>query len=341
MVLIMQIAVLRHLTKQVILCSCFIFAVSTSSISYAENLRVGLQNVIRNAIAFGVDEKSHSQFWDNLTASEKREIKDGMSFLLETGQRWQYAFWESASKTASAREIIRTENYQSSYKSLENLGGFQVNLNKAEAALEDIANGNAIELPPDIISMMQIQSNKIVIDEQIANFIRDNVGVAIDRLRILFSEQWPPKQETYLYPDQELKYFSSVRLAFIPTDYGIRGLSSWEAIKSIGTDNTLEIVVLDYSRTVGINFGHDTMLQGFQQLGIEHRSFGNGIWLGLPFEESTVKFQLGDKDIYALSRTVVDKKNQRTYNFTVNSYNNTLEAIDRMQQFLLNVSLIY
>ena len=79
--------------------------------------------------------------------------------------------------------------------------GFQTHLNKAEAMRSDIANGNAIELLQNSISMMQIQSNKIVIDGQVANFIRDNIGVAVARLRVLFSEQWPQKKKHNYIPN--------------------------------------------------------------------------------------------------------------------------------------------
>ena len=112
---------------------------------------------MRYAITNGVDEQTHQSFWAKLTANEKRELSESLNFL-ETGQAWQYAFWESASKTVRAQNIIRTENYTITFQKIQRFGGLQSVLDKAEAMLDSIAKGEPITLPPDIMALAGLQS---------------------------------------------------------------------------------------------------------------------------------------------------------------------------------------
>ena len=306
--------------------------------AHAQNLRTEIQNAIRYAITYGVDEQTHQSFWTKLTAREKREFSDVLDFL-EIGQAWQYAFWESASKTVRARKVIRTENYKNAFQTIQKFGGLQSSLDKSEAMLESIARGNPITLSPDITALAGLQSNQVILNEIFADMIRDSVGVGTDRLNVLLSERWPPSQTTYIYQAQNLKYISSVRLAFKEVDYGIKGMRAWEAVQTLDRYNTIEFVVVDFSETSGVQFDHDTMLLGFEQMGIEHTHFESGTWFGLPFQVSAMNYEIGNDKIYALSKTISDIRYKKTYSITVSSQNNLPDAVNQMQRFIMKLSL--
>lgn len=312
---------------------------SIFSAAHAQNLQTEVQNAMRYAITYGVDEQTHQSFWSKLSPKEKREVSESLDFL-EIGQAWQYAFWESASKTVRARTVIRTENYINAFQKIQQFGGLQSNLDKAEAMLESISAGKPIALPPDIMALAGLQSNQVIMDETFTDAIRDNVGVGLDRIKILFSEEWPPQQATFTYPSQNLKYTSSVRLAFSKADYGVNGLKAWEARQTIGSYNTLEVGVVDFSEANGFVFDHATILLGLDQMGIDHTHFDTGTWFGLPFEESAMNYKIGKDKMYALTKTISDMKNQKTYSITVSSQSNLLDAMNKMQTFMMKLSLI-
>ena len=306
---------------------------------HAQNLQTDLQNAMRYAITYGVDEQTHRDFWTNLSAQEKHELSESLDFL-EIGQAWQYAFWESASETVRARTVIRTDNYTNAFQKIEQFGGLQNNLDKAEAMLKSIAAGKPITLPPDIMALSGLQSNQVIMDETFTDTIRDNVGVALDRIKVLFSEEWPPNQETFTYPLQNLEYISSVRLAFNEVDYGLTGLRAWEARQTLGSDTTLEVGVVDFSGANGFVYDHETLLLGLDQMGIGHNHFDSGTWFGLPFQASAMNYKIGNDKIYALSKTISDMKNQKTYSITVSSQSNLMDAVSQMQLFMMKLSLI-
>ena len=305
---------------------------------HAQNLQTDVQNAMRYAITYGVDEQTHRDFWTNLSAREKREVSESLDFL-EIGQAWQYAFWESASKTVRARRVIRTENYTNAFQKLQKFGGLQNELDKAEAMLESIASGKPIELPPDIMALAGLQSNHVIMDETFTDAIRDNVGVAFDRIKVLFSEEWPPKQETFSYPSQNLQYTSSVRLAFNQADYGVKGLKAWEARQTLGSYNTIEVGVVDFSEANGFVFDHATILRGFDQMGIDHTHFDSGTWFGLPYQVSAMNYKVGNDKMYALSKTISDMRDRKTYSITVSSQSNLMDAANKMQLFMMKLSL--
>lgn len=312
---------------------------SIFSAAHAQNLQTEVQNAMRYAITYGVDEQTHQSFWSKLSPKEKRELSESLDFL-EIGQSWQYAFWESASETVRARTVVRTENYINAFQKIQQFGGLQSNLDKAEAMLESIAAGKPIALPPDIMALAGLQSNQVIMNETFTDAIRDNVGVALDRIEVLFSEDWPPNQKTFTYPSQNLQYTSSVRLAFNSADYGIKGLKAWEARQTLGSYNTLEVGVVDFSEANGFVFDHATILLGFDQMGIDHTHFDKGTWFGLPFEESAMNYKIGSDKMYALTKTISDMKNQKTYSITVSSQSNLMDAANQMQTFMMKLSLI-
>lgn len=305
---------------------------------HAQNLQTDVQNAMKYAITYGVDEQTHRDFWTKRSAREKREILENLDFL-EMAHAWQYAFWESASKTVRARRVIRTENYTNAFQKVQNFGGLQNILDKAEAMLESIASGKPIDLPPDIMALAGLQSNQVIMDETFTDAIRDNVGVGLDRLKVLFSEEWPPKQETFSYPSQNLQYTSSVRLAFNQADYGVKGLKAWEARQTLGSYNTLEVGVVDFSEANGFVFDHATILRGFDQMGIDHTHFDSGTWLGLPYQASAMNYKVSNDKIYALSKTIIDMRNKKTYSIIVESQNNLMDAANKMQLFMMKLSL--
>jgi len=311
---------------------------SIFSAAHAQNLRTELQNAMRYAITFGVDEQTHQSFWTKLSPKEKRELSESLDFL-KIGQSWQYAFWESASETVRARAVIRTESYINAFQKIQQFGGLQSNLDKAEAMLESIAAGKPIALPPDIMAVAGLQSNQVIMNETFTDAIRDNVGVGFDRIEVMFSEDWPPTQKIFTYPSQNLQYTSSVRLAFNKADYGVNGLKAWESRQTLGRYNTLEVSVIDFSKANGFIFDHETILLGFDQMGIDHTHFDSGTWFGLPFEESAMNYKIGNDKMYALTKTISDMKNQKTYSITVSSQSNLMDAVNQMQTFMMKLSL--
>lgn len=306
--------------------------------AHAQNLQTEIQNAIRYAITYGVDEQTHQSFWAKLKAKEKRELSEVLEFL-EIAQSWQYAFWESASKTVRAQKVIRTENYKNAFQTIQKFGGLQSSLDKSEAMLEAIARGDPITLAPDITALAGLQSNQVILNEIFVDMIRDSVGVGTDRINVLLSERWPPSQTTYIYPAQNLKYISSVRLAFKEVDYGIKGMRAWEAVQTLDRYNTIEFVVVDFTEAGGVAFDHDTMLLGFEQMGIDHTHFGSGTWFGLPFQETALNYKFGSDKMYALFKTVSDIKNKKAYSITVSSQNNLMDAGRQMQTFMTKLSL--
>lgn len=322
---------LPHIVATLLLCQA----------SYAQTEQTDFQDAFRNAVAFGVDQKSHASFWTNLSTADKRNILDsGFVDSLALGQTWQFAFWESASKTVRAQRVIRTENYDKTYLKLQELGRYQVILDKSENMLRAISKGEPIVLPPGTPFFGQTDINQLVLDEFVTDEIRDNVGVAFDRAQVLLSQQWPPKQKTFLYPEQGLKYFSSVRLAFSEADLEVPGLRAWEAKQSIGKDNILELLSVDYSKARDVSFDHETVLLGLDQMGIEHSPFGRGTWLGLPFEESSVLYTIGSERFHAILRTITDLEHERTYSVTLTSNVGLLDAANQMQLFMFKLSYL-
>ena len=318
-----------------IICFCIIFG--GAGTVWSDRLQTLTQNAIRDAIAYGVDERSYRLFWGQLTEVEKRQIPQ-VTELLTVAQNWQVAIWDSIFETAKAQMVVRTDEYIKNYNELSILGEYQPSLNKAEFYLEQVAKGNPIELPANIANYFDDGTTSLVLSEEVASFIRDNVGLSTDRLKTLLSDTWPPKKTTFYYPKQRLKYHSDVRLVMRGFQSEVPNTKAWEARQTLGRDTTLELIIFDFSKARKNQFGHDIMLLGAEQMGINHFPIDKGSWLGLVYNESGLTYEVGMDTIYAVSRTIVDNQDGFTYNITISSKNNLMEASGQLQKFLLSLS---
>lgn len=295
---------------------------------------------ISEAVWCGVSRELHEQFHQLLDAeSVTNDERDLILQLIPQAQEWQQSFWDSAYETVQSRSVVKTPEYQANYAILSAEPAYRAVLDKSEQLLKRIAAGQPIELPPSAVQAAGLDVGQIVLDETIAEFVRDNVGVATDRIGSLMASQWPPDQKHFIYDEQNIEYYSDVRLAWRLLPAEDRLVRQWITTQNLSCSIEFSVLVADYSNATALQAVHAEYLSGLTSGGIQTLSTDSGTWHGYPYSETIISSGSSDQKLFSIVRTVRDTNEGFNYVFFVSSVNDVVEASNALVALLMRISV--
>ena len=321
--------------------SILFFMLMASSATASGALQSEAQRLVAEAIGCGVDEKSYERFNRLLeriatTPDEKSKLMD----QLVAAHKWQQGFWDSAFQSAKQRKVVHTTDYEAAFAEYSSQSVYSENLEKAERMLERIASAKPVQIPVPVQQAIGQSVSQIVVDEELAAFIRDNVGVGTDRVRALLSDSWPPEQQTFTYLEQNILYHSNVRLAMRPLPQQHRSIKQWESLQTLNCASTFSILIEDFSAAKEWQTTSETYFANLEANGMQALSATSGTWHGYPYDETVFVLNSQGQRLFIAVRTIVDLNTGFNYSFSVTSSENSIDAMISLQRLLTRISIM-
>ena len=317
--------------------SVFIWVAVVPHKAASEPLQAKLQRYIIDSIACGVDAETYERFHHVLEQSSV-DSEDITYILDQSGiaQQWQQSFWDSAYQSVTQKKVVRTPEYQAIFAKLNREVSYKAILDKSERTLAQIAAGQPIQLPAGMQQFTDL--NQIILDEATTKFIREHVGIATDRLRSLVSKNWPPKQYYFTYPEQNLHYYSDVRLAIraLPQQHEL--IKQWESLQAINCSSTFSLLIEDFSAARELQLNNNDYINHYQSNGMQLLSATSGTWHGYPYDETILTYVSQGQKTFEILRTVIDNKSGFNYLFSVTSLENSVDAASSLASLLMRFS---
>ena len=167
-----------------------------------------------------INKELHDEFWSEFDIPSSIDFSDSkiqrdfsalIDRLMIVAIRFQYATWKSAQLSLEAGKVTYASDYEEAKQKVSESGisGVSRSISNAELVIR-----SAVEKTP-----LPTPNGLYYVTPEMVETVLNNLGVSLDRAKLLLSYEWNPQNKEYILGDAHLKVLSKYPFAYQKSDY--------------------------------------------------------------------------------------------------------------------------